>query len=121
VTDFAPTRRSYASTNPVWARDFLNSGSHDVQLDNDAFRAVFTDGVLPSGVVVALNAAGRGVPASTASSRPVGLLVNEETARAGGRAYVAVLNSGLVTERLLPANSGINATVKAALTAVVFI
>lgn len=126
MADFAPTRNTYASTGPIWARDLLKSENHGVLLDSDAFLAVYTDGVVPSGAVVAVTTAtGRGGPYTAAAvdglGVAVGHLINETKVLAGGRDLQAVLHAGTVTRRLLPADSRMDDAAKADLTAIVYI
>lgn len=136
MADFAPTRTTYASTTPVWARDLLKSENHGVLLDSDAFLAAFPDGVLPSGLVIAVTTstdlggpydpafdadpATAGVQADGRDTA-VGHLINETKVVAGGRDLQAVLHAGTVTRRLLPANSGMDDAAKADLPAIVYI
>lgn len=121
MADFAPTRNTYSSTGPVWARDLLKAESHGRLIDGSAMLASFPSGVVPSGTgIMKVTATGLGAPVGTASATPDGYLVNELKVVAGGRYLEAVLHGGTVTERLLPgaaAPSGF----KAALTAVAHI
>lgn len=126
MADFAPTRNTYASTYPNWARDLLKSENHGVLLDSDALLAVFPDGVVPSGTVIAVTTAtGLGGPYTPAATdglgTAVGHLINETKVVAGGRDLQAVMHAGTVTRRLLPANSRMDDAAKADLTAIVYI
>lgn len=56
MSDFAPTRTEYASTNPVWARDLLKSENHGVLVSGDLLLGKYTDGVVPSGTLIAVTA-----------------------------------------------------------------
>ena len=120
MSDFAPTRTTYTSNQPVWARNFLACETHDVQLDDDTFLSAYPDRLVPTGTPIARSAAGRGVPAGTVDARVIGFLVNDTKVRPGGAHFESVVHAGTVTERLLPAGAATSA-VKTALTAVVFI
>lgn len=121
MADFAPTRNTYSSTQPIWARDLLKSENHGRLIDGDLMLAAFPSGVVPSGTPIAkVTATGRGAPAATASSTPDGFLINELKVKAGGRYLEAVFHAGTITERLLPGGSA-PAAFKTALTAVSFI
>jgi hypothetical protein len=127
VSDFAPTRNTYSSTSPVWARDLLKAETHGRQLNGDLFPAgTFPDGVVPSGTVLGIvTATGLAGPYDDAAldgrQTAVGHLVNETRVKAGGRDLQAVLHAGTVTRRLLPANSGMNDAAAADLSAIVYI
>lgn len=123
MSNYAPTRSTYATSSPVWARDLLKAETHGITLDGTAFpAATFPGGIVPSGVAIAKrDADSLGVPAGTALSAPAGHLVNEEKVTTGSRNLVAVLHGGTVTERFLPSNAQMSAAVKTALTAVVYI
>ncbi|MCZ2837145.1 hypothetical protein [Modestobacter sp. VKM Ac-2985] len=121
MADFAPTRNTYSSTQPIWARDLLKSENHGRLIDGDAMLAAFPTGVVPSGTPIAkVNTTSLGAPAATADSTPDGFLINELKVQAGGRYLEGVFHAGTITERLLPGGSA-PAAFKTALTAVSFI
>ena len=121
MSDYAPTRNTYASTNPIWVRDLLKAESHGILINGDLMLAAFPSGVVPSGTAIAkVTATNLGAPADTVAATPNGYLINELKVKAGGRYLEAVLHAGTVTERLLPGGSA-PANFKTALTAVVHI
>jgi len=121
VADFAPTRNTYASTQPVWARDLLKSENHGRLIDGTAMLAAFPSGVVPSGTgIMKVTATNQGAPVGTAAATPDGYLINELKVVAGGKYLEAVMHAGTVTERLLP-GAAAPTGFKAALTAVVHI
>lgn len=121
MADFAPTRNTYASTSPNWARDLLKAESHGRLINGDLMLAAFPSGVVPSGTgIMKVTATSLGAPVGTASATPDGYLVNELKVKAGGRYLEAVLHAGTVTERLLPGGTAPTGF-KTALTAVVHI
>lgn len=118
MADYAPTRNTYSSTGPVWARDLLKAETHGRQLNGDLFLAAFPTGVVPSGTgVMKVTAGGLGAPVGTTAATPDGYLVNEIKVAAGSRPLEAVLHAGTVTERFLP-GAAAPAGFKAALPAV---
>lgn len=121
VSDFAPTRNTYRTGTPVWARDLLKSENHGILIDGSAMLAAFPDGIVPSGTPIAkVTATKLGAPAGTTASTPAGHLINELKVRSGGRYLEAVMHAGTITERLLPGGSA-PAAFKTALTAVSYI
>ena len=121
MADFAPTRNTYASTQPVWARDLLKSENHGRLIDGTAMLAAFPSGVVPSGTgIMKVTATNQGAPVGTAAATPDGYLINELKVVAGGKYLEAVMHAGTVTERLLP-GAAAPTGFKAALTAVVHI
>lgn len=54
MADFAPTRNTYASTSPVWARDLLKSENHGVLISGDLMISKYPDGVVPSGALISV-------------------------------------------------------------------
>lgn len=121
MADFAPTRNTYASTQPVWLRDMLKSENHGILIDANAMLGAFPTGVIPSGTgIVKVTATGLGAPVGTAASTPAGYLLNETKVTANGEYLEAVVHAGTVTERLLPGGTAPTGF-KTALTAVVHI
>lgn len=121
MADFAPTRNTYSSTGPHWARDLLKSENHGILINGDLMLAAFPSGVVPSGTgIMKVTATKLGAPVGTAAATPDGYLINEITVKAGGRYLEAVMHAGTVTERLLPGGTAPTGF-KAALTAVVHI
>lgn len=130
MSDYAPIRKTYSTGSPVWARDLLKAETHGVLLNGDLLLATYTDGIVPSGAVIAVvTAAGatqnQGAPYDDTKTNgqqvATGHLVNELRVAAGGRYHAAVLHAGTVTRRYLPSNSGMDNAAKADLTAVTYI
>ncbi|HXH57732.1 hypothetical protein [Iamia sp.] len=54
MSDFAPTRTTYAETGPLWARDLLKAETHGVLISGDLMLTRYPDGVVPSGALIAV-------------------------------------------------------------------
>lgn len=97
-----------------------------VTLDHTAFLAVFPDGLVPSGVVLARNVAGtKVVPFATgaadATGTAVGHLFTTTVVPADADTTGANYWHGRVITAKLPANSGYDATVKADLPSIRYV
>ncbi len=104
MSNFAPKRTTYGTTDRRWARNFLALDTHDVTLDGSKWTA---GTVVPSGTHIGkLTASELGAPyapaASDGTQTSVGILINDWVA-ASGRHLVAVANGGgPVDRRYLP-------------------
>lgn len=111
MSNFAPKRTTYGTTDRRWARNFQDLSTYGVTLDGAAFTA---GELIPSGTHIAADGGPRAADAPSA-----GLLVNDWVA-APGQHLVAVANGGgPVDRRFLPA--GHDEAAEASLTAINFI
>ena len=111
MSNFAPKRTTYGTTDRRWARNFLALDTHDVTLDGADFPAGTT---VPSGTHIG---ADNGPRAADAPS--VGLLVNDFVVSEGKHLVAVASGGGPVDRRYLPA--GHDAAAEASLSAVNFI
>ena len=121
MSNFAPQRTTYGTSDRRAARNFLALDTHDVTLDGSKF---------PAGTVVPafthigkITASGLGAPyapgASDGTETSVGLLVNDFKVEPGQHLVAVASGGGPVDRRYLPA--GHDAQAEADLTAINFI
>lgn len=111
MSNFAPKRTTYGTTDRRWARNFLALDTHDVTLNGAAFTA---GELVPSGTHIGADGGPRAGAAPSA-----GLLVNDWTAAPGQHLVAVASGGGPVDRRYLPA--GHDAEAEASLTAINFI
>lgn len=102
MTNFAPKRTSYDTGDRRWARNFLATDTHGVTVTS-ADVSDDAQGLVKSGSLVAGE----------------GLVVNDFVIKAGEQHLIAVMHSGTVDRRFLPA--ALTAAQEASLKGVVFI
>ena len=122
MSNFAPKRTTFDTTDRRWARNFLALDTHDVTLDGSLFGAVGT--VIKSGTHIGRKTTGKlGAPyapsASDGTETSIGLLVNDFVVAPGKHLVAVASGGGPVDRRYLPA--GHDAAAEAALTAINFI
>lgn len=118
MSNFAPKRTTYGTTDRRWARNFLALDTHDVTLDGSEFPAGTT---VPSGThvgrVTASGLHGPYAPAATdGTETSVGLLVNDFVVSEGQHLVAVASGGGPVDRRYLPA--GHDAAAEADLSAI---
>lgn len=131
-TSIAPREKDFANEDQSWlGKSHGTSDADPITLDGDAFLTTFTDGIVPSGVVVGrVTASGLYVPyadgATNGSEVARGHLLT--TVDLGGTAAADVGNTGAalfwhgeVIEAKLPTNHGLNAAAKADLTQIRYV
>ena len=121
MSNFAPKRTTYSTTDRRWCRNFLALDTHDVTLDGSKWAA---GAVVPSGTHIGkLTASKLGAPydggATDGTEKSVGLLVNDWVAAPGQHLVAVASGGGPVDRRYLP--PGHDAAAEADLTAVNFI
>ena len=116
--DLAPKRTDYTSDSKEWLGSAHGVDNADpVTLDAALMLAVFTDGNVPSGVVLGrVTATGRYGPYNNAAvdGREVarGHLFNPMKVETGRNVVGAMLRHGHVVEAKLPTNHGLDAAAK---------
>ena len=121
MSNFAPKRTTYDTTDRRWARNFLALDTHDITLDGSKFPAGTT---IPSGTHIGrITTTKLGAPYNSAATdgtqKSVGLLVNDFVVAPGKHLVAVASGGGPVDRRYLPA--GHNAAAEASLTAINFI
>lgn len=124
MSDFAPTRTDYRTTDRRCFRDFLRLNKRDVTLDGSLFpSATFPDGLVKAGTYVGVTTGSKlGGPYSNAAAdgreTARGVLVNDVVVKAGRKFLTAIAYGGsAIDRRFLPANSGRDAAAEADLPA----
>lgn len=125
--DMTPNVTEYVSDSKEWLGSAHGTNNADpVTLDATLMRAVFTDGNVPSGVVVGrVTTSGRYGPYNNAAvdGREVarGHLLNPIKVKTGQNAGAAMLRHGHVFEARLPTNHGLDAPAKVELSQFIYI
>lgn len=124
MSDFAPTRTDYRTTDRRCFRDFLRLNKRDVTLDGSLFPAgTFPDGLVKAGTYIGVVTASKlGGPYSNAAvdgrETARGVLVNDVVIKPGRRFLTAIAYGGSgIQRKFLPANSGRDAAAEADLPA----
>lgn len=136
MANYAPRRTNYDTGDRRWLPDMLKAETHGISLDADRLLAKWTDGNVPSGAVLAVDAtSGLGVPynpaydsdPAVAGAQPngadvaVGHLLNDIKVAAGERHHTAAVHAGTVRVDMLPATSGLDAGARADLTTIAYV
>ena len=104
MSNYAPTRTEYGSSDTRWLPNMLKAETRGVTLDGDLFT---TPGVIKSGTFIGLTTTDKlGGPYDNAASdgrqTAVGILLNDVKVAAGGRYHEAIVVRADVKTAYLP-------------------